>query len=102
MERRIMSPWKAIFTTTLLVSMSAAGQQVPDSQASAEPNRTSAVQNVQPSQQAADPTPPATAQAAPVQQPATAPAPSPAPITMDDVVNVFLEREHALIKLLSN
>ncbi|HEX3684259.1 MAG TPA: hypothetical protein VHU83_17120, partial [Bryobacteraceae bacterium] len=49
-------------------------------------------------QQTADPTPPAAAPAAPVQQPATVLAPT----TMDQVVNLFIEREHALIKMLSD
>ena len=93
-----MSPWKAIFTATLLASMSAAGQQAADSQPSAQPSKTSEAQPGQPSQQTADTTPPAAAQVAPVQQPATAPAPT----TMDEVVNLFIEREHALIKMLSN
>src|SRR6202049_1436709 len=93
-----MSPWKAIFTATLLASMSATGQQATDSQPSAEPSRTSEAQTGQSSQQAADTTPSAAAPAAPAQQPATAPAPT----TMDEVVNLFIEREHALIKMLSN
>src|SRR6202140_2650393 len=93
-----MSPWKAIFTATLLASMSAAGQQAADSQPSAQPSRSGEAQTGQSSQQAADTTPPAAAQAAPVQQPAAAPAPT----TMDQVVNLFLEREHALIQMLSN
>jgi hypothetical protein len=93
-----MSPWKAIFTATLLASMSAVGQQAADSQPSAAPSRISEAQTGQPAQQAADTTPPAAAQAAPVQQPVTAPAPT----TMDEVVNLFIEREHALIKMLSN
>jgi hypothetical protein len=93
-----MSPWKAIFTATLLASMSAAGQQATDSQPSAQPSKTSEAQAGQPSQQTADTTPPAAAPVAPVQPPATAPAPT----TMDEVVNLFIEREHALIKMLSN
>ena len=64
-----MSPWKAIFTATLLASMSAVGQQATDSQPSAEPSKTSEAQTGQPSQQPADTTPSAAAQAAQVQQP---------------------------------
>jgi hypothetical protein len=91
-----MSPWKALFTATLLASMSAASQQASDSQPSALPSKASEAQTGV--QQTADPTPPAAAPAAPVQQPATVLAPT----TMDQVVNLFIEREHALIKMLSD
>src|ERR1700680_158947 len=97
MEKRVMVTWKAIFTATLLASMSATGQQATDSQPSAQPSRSGEAQTGQPSQQAVDTTPPAAAQAAPVQQAEAAPAPT----TMDQVVNLFIEREHALIKMLS-
>ncbi|HEV2396508.1 MAG TPA: M48 family metalloprotease [Candidatus Sulfotelmatobacter sp.] len=87
-----------MFTAALLVSISAAAQQPADSQ-------PSAAQSAQPA--------PAQAQAAPAdpsqQTPAAAPnsaiAPPPvvaAPTTMDQVVNLFIEREHGLIKVLSN
>src|SRR6202790_675871 len=98
MEGRIMCTWKAIFTATLLASMSAAGEQAADSQPSAQPSRSSEAQTGQPSQQTADTTPTAAAPAVPAQQPAAASAPT----TMDQVVNLFIEREHALIKMLSN
>ncbi len=93
-----MCTWKAIFTATLLASISAAGQQAADSQPSAQPSKTSEAQTGQPSQSAADTIPPAGAQAAQAEEPAAAPAPT----TMDQVVNLFIEREHALIKMLSN
>ena len=94
-----MRTWKAIFTAALLAAlmatMSAAAQQAADSQPSAQPSAPDATQTAQPSQQ---PTPaPTPAQAAPAQQPAAAPAPT----TMDQVVTLFIEREHALIQMLS-
>jgi hypothetical protein len=99
MEKRVMRTWKAIFTAALLAAlmatMSAAAQQAADSQPSAQPSAPDATQTAQPSQQ---PTPaPTPAQAAPAQQPAAAPAPT----TMDQVVTLFIEREHALIQMLS-
>src|SRR6202049_2324463 len=100
MEKRVMCTWKALFPATLLASMSATGQQAADSQPSSQPSRSSEAQTGQPSQQAVDTTPPAAAQAAPV-QPVQQPATAPAPTTMDQVVNLFIEREHALIKMLS-
>ena len=95
-----------IITAALLASMSAAAQQAAESKPSAQPPASDATQTAQSSQPAA----PATAQAAPSQdaQPAAqqAPAPqpvaAPAPTTMDQVVNLFIEREHGLIKMLSN
>ena len=98
-----MRTWKAIFTAALLASMSAAAQQAAASQPSAQPAATDATQTTQPSQQVA----PATAQPAQplASQPASeaAPAAQPAaPTTMDQVVNLFIEREHGLIKMLSN
>jgi hypothetical protein len=96
-----------ILTAALLVSISAAAQQATDSQPSAQPTAPAA----QTSQAA-----PATAQQQPAQtdpsqasQPAAAqpvpvppPPPAAAPTTMDQVVNLFIEREHGLIKMLSN
>src|SRR3981189_107252 len=84
MERRVMRTWKAILTAALLASMSAAAQQAANSQASAQPPAPDASQAAQPSQPAA-------------QQPPAAPAPTP----MDQVVNLFIEREHALIEMLA-
>ena len=77
---------KAIFTAVLLASMSAAAQQAAESQPSQQPS-------------------PATEQSAQAQaSPAAQIAPSaaaPTPITMDQVVNLFIEREHGLIKALA-
>jgi len=106
-----------IFTAVLLVSISAAAQQATDSQASSQPAPTDATQTAQPvqqpSQQAApapaqqQPEPAASqpAQTSPQQPPAQSMAPPPtvpAPTTMDQVVSLFIEREHGLIKALSN
>src|SRR5579862_2198646 len=93
-----MSPWKTIFTATLLASMSAVGQQAIDLQPSAQPSKTSDRQTAQPAQPVADTAPQAAVQAAPAEQP----MPASAATTMDDVVNLFIEREHALIQMLSN
>ena len=93
-----------ILTAALLTSMCAAAQQAADSQPAAQPAPTDASQPAQPSQSVAS----APAQPAPTQasQPAAAevqpPAPTPAPTTMDQVVNLVIEREHSLIKMLSN
>ena len=80
---------KAIFTAVLLASMSAAAQQAAESQ---------------PSQQASPATEQSaqaqTSQAAPAAQIAP-PAAVPTPTTMDQVVNLFIEREHGLIKALA-
>jgi hypothetical protein len=102
-----------ILTAALLVSISAAAQQATDSQAPTQSPATNAAQTAQPSQQAT-PAPdsqqaaPAvsqpgqtSAQSTPVQTMAPPPA-LPAPTTMDQVVNLFIEREHGLIKALSN
>jgi hypothetical protein len=84
--------------------MSAAAQQAAASQPSAQPAATDAAQTTQPSQQVA----PATAQPAqplasqPASEAAPAAQPTAAPTTMDQVVNLFIEREHGLIKMLSN
>jgi hypothetical protein len=88
--------------------MSAAAQQAADSQPLPQPPAPDAAQTAQPAQPAAP-----AAQPAPSAQPAPAPAPAPqpaaepvpatpAPTTMDQVVNLFIEREHGLIKMLSN
>ena len=83
-----MRTWKAILTAALLASMSAAAQQAADSQPSAQPPAPDTTQTAQPSQQGTPST-------------ATQPAAAPAPTTMDQVVNLFIEREHALIQILS-
>jgi len=87
-----MRTWKAILTAALLAAlsawMSAAAQQAANSQPSA-PDATQTAPPAAPTTEAA--------QAAPAQPPAAAPAPT----TMDEVVNLFIEREHDLIKVLS-
>jgi peptidase M48-like protein len=87
-----MRTWKAILTAALLAAlsawMSAAAQQAANSQPSA-PDATQTALTAAPTTEAA--------QAAPAQPPAAAPAPT----TMDEVVNLFIEREHDLIKVLS-
>ena len=110
-----------ILTAALLVSISAAAQQATDSQTSAQPSAPTAAElATAPPQQAAPapaPQPPAQSDAAQASQPAATapaapsappagqlapPAPVAAPATMDQVVNLFIEREHGLIKALSN
>jgi len=107
---------KAILTAALLASLSAAAQQAADQTPAAPPAAPDATQTAQPSQAAAPAAAqPDAAQAAPAPaqaaQPAAAPAqavalaqpaPEPAPTTMDQVVNLFIEREHGLIKMLAN
>ena len=104
---------KWMFTAALLVSVSAAAQQVVESRQPAPasttqitpgPERSAAAQPA--GEAAALPVaaqPAAAPQASP--QP-TAPAPTPSalpqPVTMDQVVDRFIEREHALMKALSN
>jgi hypothetical protein len=111
---------KLMFTAALLISVSAAAQQPADTQASAQPNAAS-TQTAQPSAAPADAGQPAapapnTAPAATAPSPAqpqasqpqatTAPEPTPSalpqPTTMDQVVDRFIEREHGLMKALSN
>jgi hypothetical protein len=95
---------KWMFTAALLASLSAAAQQT-GSQPSAQPitpNATQAAQlsvasNAGPTQQGA------AAQAASTPAAQSAPAATlAAPTTMDQVVNLFILREHGLIKMLSN
>ncbi len=93
-----MRTWKAILTAALLASMSAAAQQAAEQQPSAQPPAPDATQTAQSAQQST----PATAQPAAAQAAAIAPpAPSPAPTTMDQVVTLFIEHEHGLIKALA-
>ena len=85
---------KWMFTAALLAAMSAAAQQQPaGSQTTTQPGEPSAPAASQP----------ATDQA---QSSTSAPAPQasalPQPTTMDQVVDRFIEREHELIKALSN
>jgi Peptidase family M48 len=90
-------------------SVSAAAQQATDPQASqpaatSAPAATDATQTAQPSQPqdaAASTSQPAQTAPAPSNV-ITPPAPIAAPTTMDQVVNVFIQREHGLIKVLAN
>jgi hypothetical protein len=109
-----MRIWNLLLTAALLASMSAAAQQAAQSQPSAQPPAPDATQTAQPAPQAAPATdqPAAASQATPdasqAAQPAAAavalpqPTPAPTPTTMDQVVNLFIEREHGLIKELAN
>jgi hypothetical protein len=118
-----MRTWKWMFTTALLVSVSAAAQQPAESQplspAANGPLPTDAqhlsVGTVPPlpaTTASSDSTQAPAAAAAQPQEPqsqtqqATAPAPTPSamaqPTTMDQVVDRFIEREHGLMKALSN
>ncbi len=81
-----------ILTAALLTSMSATAQQA-DTQPPAPP----AADAAQTSQAAA----PAAAQSAPAPTAIPLPAAAPAPTTMDQVVNLFIQREHGLIKALA-
>lgn len=91
---------KWIVTATLLASLSAVAQQAADSQSTSQPATTAAMQSAEPVQQpASEPaqSAPATNQASEPAQPAALPAPT----TMDQVVSLFVEREHGLIKALA-
>src|SRR5690348_5759661 len=109
LEKRVMRTSNWIVTAALLASLSAAAQQAADSQPSAQPPAPDATQAAQPSQQAAAAaaqTQPAQTQGPQTQASQPAPIPQPAvvaaPTTMDQVVNLFIQREHGLIKMLSN
>ena len=104
-----------ILTAALLASLNAVAQQAADTQPAAQPPVDATQTTAQPSQQASAPAQAAPAAAQPAQpvvapQTATAdatqqiapPAPAPTPTTMDQVVTLFIEREHGLIKMLSN
>ena len=103
---------KWFVTAALLASLSAAAQQAADSQASAQPAAPQTTQTAQPSQQSAPDTatqqptqaqaPQTQASQSPAAQTIEPPATVPAPTTMDQVVNLFIQREHGLIKMLSN
>ena len=94
-----------IVTAALLASFSAAAQQAADSQPSAQPPAVDVAQSAPttpaPAPAATAPAQSAQPAAADAQQAAAAqPAPAPVPTTMDQVVNLFIEREHSLIKML--
>jgi hypothetical protein len=86
-----------IITAALLGSLSAAAQQAADSSAQPVSQSAQASQpaNSAPAQTSVEPS----AQAA---QPAATPAVQAAPTTMDQVVSLFIEREHGLIKMLGS
>jgi len=97
-----------MFTAALLVAVSAAAQQpqeTPSSaqQRAAQPNPTANAQ-VQPSSASAAGQPATGDGSASAAGTAPAPMPStlPPPTTMDQVVDHFIEREHGLMKALSN
>ncbi len=99
---------KWMVTAALLASLSAAAQQAADSTSAAQAPAPDASQTSQPSQPATSA--PAQAASTAAQPAESQPAPTaqalppttPAPTTMEDVVNLFIEREHGLIKMLSN
>ncbi len=88
---------KLIFTAALLVSVSAAAQQAADVQPAAKADATAPTQaqstQAQPSA--------SQAQASAGTAPAPTPSALPAPTTMDQVVDRFIEREHGLMKALA-
>ncbi|MGZ7099771.1 MAG: hypothetical protein ACXVJ8_14945, partial [Candidatus Angelobacter sp.] len=93
-----MRTTKWMIAAALLASLSAAAQQAAESQSSAQPATPAAAQSAPPLQQTSSA--PATSAPAPA-QPAAA-ATLPAPTTMDQVVSLFIEREHGLIKMLAS
>src|SRR5579863_9464472 len=118
-----MRTWNWILTAALLgsLSLSAGAQQTTDAQPAAQPTTDPAAQSSPANASAGQATPAPTAQpgmnapdaSAPVSNtpaasaPAQAPSPAPvpttvAPTTMDQVVNLFIQREHGLIKMLAN
>ncbi|HTW58387.1 MAG TPA: M48 family metalloprotease [Terriglobales bacterium] len=94
----------ALLGSSFSLSLSAAAQQAADAQPSGQPSATDAAQTATPAQAEPAQTAPApAAETAPSAQQLTAPPPpAAAPQTMDQVVNLFIEREHGLIKMLSN
>jgi len=103
-----MRTWNWILTAALLASMSAAAQQAAQSPAPSPATDAAQTAPAPASDPAAQP---AATQAAPTQAPQSAPgstptpaAPAtvPAPTTMDQVVTLFIEREHGLIKAMAN
>jgi hypothetical protein len=87
-----------MIAAALMASLSAAAQQAADSQSQAQPATHEATQTVQPSQQTA---PAPATNAVTAAEPAAA-ATIPAPTTMDQVVSLFIDREHGLIKMLAS
>jgi hypothetical protein len=104
-----MRTWNLVLTAALLGSLSSAAQQAAESQPQAQPAPVATQMAPEPQpdpQTAAQPVPTPTPAAQPAQAssaPANAaPAPAAAPTTMDQVVTLFIEREHGLIKMLSS
>jgi hypothetical protein len=102
-----MRTWKLILTAALMASLSAVAQQAAGPEPSEQPGpgpdaaqtaQASTPSNPQPMQQTAA----AAAQPASAQSAQPAQAPMAPPTTMDQVVNLFIAREHGLIKMLSN
>src|SRR5437868_7067001 len=79
MEKRVMARRYWMFTSFLLLALSAAAQQPANTPAATQPEA---------------------AQSAPVQPPQSTPAAQAAPVTMDQVVDRFVQREHGLVKML--
>jgi Peptidase family M48 len=97
----------ALVASVSLGSMNAAAQQASDAQPAAQtaaqpaaPDASQAAQPSDPSAAAASQGPQAQPQAA--TQTVAPPPPTVTPTTMDQVVNLFIEREHGLIKMLAN
>jgi len=100
-----MRTWKWMLTAVLLITLSAMAQQTTDQSPSSSPVQTGAVQsNAAASQPATAPAPtaqPAASQPASPASGQSAPAPSAAPpTTMDQVVELAIAREHALMDML--
>jgi Peptidase family M48 len=107
-----MRNWKLAMTAALLASLSAAaqtaGSQPAPQPASTDQAQTAPTSTAQPDTApvsvpaSGEQTPTATATASQNSQPVPqAPAALPAPTTMDQVVDRFIEREHGLMKMLS-
>jgi hypothetical protein len=104
-----MRTWNLLLTAVLLASVNGAAQQAAsqspasDATQTAPSSQPAATATDQPAPAAqATPAPPQASQpaqvtAVPIPQPAAAPTPT----TMDQVVSLFIEREHGLIKVLS-
>jgi hypothetical protein len=104
-----MRTWNLLLTAVLLASVNGAAQQAASQSPASDATQTAP--SSQPATTATDqPAPAAQATPAPPQasQPAQVtavpipqPAAAPTPTTMDQVVSLFIEREHGLIKVLS-
>src|SRR3954447_10880654 len=102
LEKRVMRTSNWILTAALLVSISAAAQQATDSQPPAQTAQTAQQAAPVPAEQQPSSSQPGQAAAEPAAQTIAPPPTVPAPTTMDQVVNLFIEREHGLIKVLAN